>query len=56
MILWKIGLFPAELINSSRQSSHLLSREDYYRSALAAVSIKRLISISYTEFSRIDVV
>jgi hypothetical protein len=52
--LWNVGLFPAEFINRSRQFSHLFGGEDYYRSAFAAVSTKRLISIAYTEFSRMD--
>jgi hypothetical protein len=52
MILWKVVLFPAKFPNGSRQSSFFISWENPYRSVLAAVSTKRLISITHLVFSR----
>ncbi|CAH2716792.1 hypothetical protein BACCIP111895_03980 [Neobacillus rhizosphaerae] len=55
LILWKGKFLPAKFSCGSRQSSFLLGGEKSYKSVLAADSTKRLISIAYMEFSRMDV-
>lgn len=56
LILWKVGLFPAQFSNASRQSSCFLYRGNSYQTVLAVVLTNRLISIAYTVISRIDAV
>jgi len=56
LILRKVGLFPAECINGSRQSPDLFGRENPLKSIEVAILTNRLISIVYTEFSRNGVV